>query len=228
MAMDRRSFNRRLMAGGAVAATGVTSLSVASASSAAPAPMAAEAGPKRAPAGGKVHHLTMVAERLGTGKIGYGFEKGKASIPGPLIDIVEGDTVHIEFTNLTDVDASLHVHGVDYDIANDGTRMNKSHVEPGGTRTYTWRTHRPGKRADGTYREGSAGYWHYHDHVVGTDHGTGGIRQGCTADWWSAGRVTSCPTSSSRSSSTTCRSTICRAPRAPTSRPPWVNGSKSS
>lgn len=178
MAMDRRSFNRRLMAGGAVAATGVTSLSVASASSAAPAPMAAEAGPKRAPAGGKVHHLTMVAERLGTGKIGYGFEKGKASIPGPLIDIVEGDTVHIEFTNLTDVDASLHVHGVDYDIANDGTRMNKSHVEPGGTRTYTWRTHRPGKRADGTYREGSAGYWHYHDHVVGTDHGTGGIRQG--------------------------------------------------
>lgn len=25
---------------------------------------------------------------------------------------------------------------------------------------------------------GSAGYWHYHDHVVGTEHGTGGIRKG--------------------------------------------------
>ncbi len=56
--------------------------------------------------------------------------------------------------------------------------MNKSHVEAGGTRTYTWRTHKPGTRKDGTYEPGSAGYWHYHDHVVGTDHGTGGIRKG--------------------------------------------------
>ncbi len=76
-----------------------------------------------------------------------------------------------------DVPVSLHVHGVDYEISSDGTRQNKSAVEPGGTRVYTWRTHKPGRREDGTWRAGSA-YWHYHDHVVGTVHGTGGIRNG--------------------------------------------------
>ncbi|WP_046503842.1 multicopper oxidase domain-containing protein [Streptomyces odonnellii] len=172
--MDRRSFNRRLLAGGAVAATGVTSLSLASA----PTAVSAETPPRTAPAGGQVRHLKMYAEALPNGQMGYGFEKGKATVPGPLIELNEGDTLHIEFENTTDVDVSLHVHGVDFDIASDGTRMNKSHVEPGGSRTYTWRTHAPGRRADGTWRPGSAGYWHYHDHVVGTDHGTGGLRKG--------------------------------------------------
>ncbi|MER7308996.1 copper oxidase [Streptomyces griseoluteus] len=170
--MDRRTFGRRLLAGGVVAATGTATLSVAS------APSAAEPSPPAAPAGGQVRHLKLYAEKLPGGQLGYGLEKGRATVPGPLIELVEGDTLHIEFENLTDTDASLHVHGVDYDIANDGTRMTGSHVEPGGTRTYTWRTHAPGRRKDGTWQAGSAGYWHYHDHVVGTDHGTGGIRKG--------------------------------------------------
>ncbi|GHF30708.1 copper oxidase [Streptomyces griseoluteus] len=172
MALDRRTFGRRLLAGGVVAATGTATLSVAS------APSAAEPSPPAAPAGGQVRHLKLYAEKLPGGQLGYGLEKGRATVPGPLIELVEGDTLHIEFENLTDTDASLHVHGVDYDIANDGTRMTGSHVEPGGTRTYTWRTHAPGRRKDGTWQAGSAGYWHYHDHVVGTDHGTGGIRKG--------------------------------------------------
>ncbi len=177
--IGRRSFNRRLLAGGAVAATGVTSLSLTGAATAgqAAAPSAA-APPRTAPAGGQVRHLKLYAEKLPDGQMGYGLEKGKATIPGPLIEITEGDTLHIEFENATDVDASLHVHGVDYDVASDGTRLNRSHVAPGGTRTYTWRTHTPGRRRDGTWQAGSAGYWHYHDHVVGTDHGTGGIRKG--------------------------------------------------
>jgi FtsP/CotA-like multicopper oxidase with cupredoxin domain len=175
--MDRRSFNRRLLAGGAAAAaTGVTSLSITSASNAAPAP--AKGAPRTAPAGGQVRHLKMYAEKRADGSMGYGLEKGKATVPGPLIELIEGDTLHIEFENLMDVPVSLHPHGVDYDISNDGTKMSRSHVEPGATRTYTWRTHAPGRRADGTWRPGSAGYWHYHDHVVGTDHGTGGIRKG--------------------------------------------------
>ncbi|MFD5746649.1 multicopper oxidase domain-containing protein [Streptomyces sp. NPDC127033] len=174
--MDRRSFNRRLLAGGAVAATGATSLSVAAAS--APAASAADTPPGTAPAGGQVRRISLYAENLPNGQMGYGFEKGKATIPGPLIELNEGDTLHIDFENNCDVDVSLHPHGVDYDIANDGTRMSRSHVEPGGTRTYTWRTHAPGRRKDGTWQQGSAGYWHYHDHVVGTDHGTGGIRKG--------------------------------------------------
>ncbi|GAA2231482.1 multicopper oxidase domain-containing protein [Streptomyces amakusaensis] len=177
MGMDRRSFGRRrLLAGGTVAAMGVTSLSLPD-SPFAGAAFAANV-PKTAPAGGRVRHLRLCAERLADGRMGYGPAKGAATVPGPLIELTEGDTLHIEFENTTDVAVSLHAHGVDYDIANDGTRLSRSHVEPGATRTYTWRTHAPGRRADGTWRPGSAGYWHYHDHVVGTDHGTGGIRKG--------------------------------------------------
>ncbi|WP_405762800.1 multicopper oxidase domain-containing protein [Streptomyces sp. NBC_01420] len=172
--MDRRSFSRRmLMGGGVAAAAGVTSLSLPPAQAAA-APTAL----RTAAAGGAVRHIRMYVEQLADGRMGYGLVKGKATVPGPLIELDEGDTLHIEFVNTLDVPAGLHAHGVDYDIASDGTRMNGSTVEPGATRTYTWRTHRPGLRRDGTWQAGSAGYWHYHDHAVGSDHGTEGIREG--------------------------------------------------
>ena len=167
--MDRRDFNRRVLLGGAAA----TSLSLVASETAGARPDTAAA-----PVGGQVRHLRLYAEKLPDGRFGYGFEKGRATVPGPLIEVNEGDTVHIEFENTLDVAASLHVHGLDYEISSDGTAQNHSDVEPGGTRTYTWRTHAPGRRADGTWRAGSAGYWHYHDHVVGTEHGTGGIRKG--------------------------------------------------
>ncbi|MEF3111681.1 multicopper oxidase domain-containing protein [Streptomyces chrestomyceticus] len=178
--VPRRRFNRRLLAGGAA----VAALGTAAAPVVAPAaPPAAAAGrPARtgrtAVATGAVKHLRLYIEELPGGQLGYGLEKGKATIPGPAIELVEGDTLHIECENTLKTAASLHVHGLDYDVASDGTRMNRSHLEPGATRTYTWRTHAPGRRADGTWRPGSAGYWHYHDHVVGTKHGTGGIRRG--------------------------------------------------
>ncbi|WP_189934488.1 multicopper oxidase domain-containing protein [Streptomyces sulfonofaciens] len=173
--MGRRAFTGRLLAGGAAAAA----LGTAAVAATRPTAAAAAARPAAtAPAGGEVRHLRMYAEKLPDGRMGYGLEKGKATVPGPLIELNEGDTLHIEFENTMDVAASLHVHGVDYEITSDGTAMTHSHVEPGGTRTYTWRTHAPGRRADGTWRAGSAGYWHYHDHVVGTEHGTGGLRAG--------------------------------------------------
>ncbi|MGA5583185.1 multicopper oxidase domain-containing protein [Streptomyces thermodiastaticus] len=174
--MDRRAFHRRVL-GGAVAATSLSLAPDAVARAASKAPAAATSL-RTAPAGGEVRHLTLYAEQLADGRMGYGLARGKATVPGPLIELNEGDTLHIELVNTMDVAVSLHVHGLDYEITSDGTRMSSSHVEPGGTRTYTWRTHAPGRRADGTWRPGSAGYWHYHDHVVGTDHGTGGIRKG--------------------------------------------------
>ncbi|MEU0215716.1 multicopper oxidase domain-containing protein [Streptomyces sp. NPDC006265] len=167
--MDRRSFNRRVLLVGAAVAT---SLSVA------PEAMSAAGPAKTAPAGGEVKRIKLYAEKLPDGQMGYGLEKGKASVPGPLIELNEGDTLHVEFENTMDVEVSLHVHGLDYEITSDGTKLNRSHVEPGGTRTYTWRTHGPGRRKDGTWRSGSAGYWHYHDHVVGTEHGTVGLQKG--------------------------------------------------
>ena len=181
--MDRRSFNRRfLVGGGAAAAAGVTTLSSgvveAAPNGLGPRNAPTGLGPRTAPAGGVVRHLKLYAEKLADGQMGFGLEKGKATVPGPLIELNEGDTLYIEFENTMDVPVSLHAHGVDYDIASDGTRLNKGTVEPGGTRTYIWRTHAPGRRRDGTWQPGSAGYWHYHDHVVGTDHGTTGIRNG--------------------------------------------------
>jgi FtsP/CotA-like multicopper oxidase with cupredoxin domain len=181
--IPRRTFSRRFLAGGAAAAAVGTAVPAAGAPASASAagtaaPAAAGEAVRRARAGGEVRHMRMYAERLPGGQMGYGLEKGGATVPGPMIELVEGDTLHIEFENTTDVEVSLHVHGVDYDIDNDGTRMSRSTVPPGGRRTYTWRTHEPGRRKDGTWRPGSAGYWHYHDHVVGTEHGTGGIRRG--------------------------------------------------
>ncbi len=172
--MDRRGLSRRMVLGGAAVATVATSLSLVAAQDA----TSADSPVRTAPAGGEVKHLKLYIEKLADGSMGYGFEKGKASIPGPLIELNEGDTAHIEVENTMDVAASLHVHGLDYEISSDGTKLSRSQVEPGDTRMYTWRTHAPGRRKDGTWRAGSAGYWHYHDHVVGTEHGTGGLRKG--------------------------------------------------
>ncbi|BDH13766.1 multicopper oxidase domain-containing protein [Streptomyces hygroscopicus] len=171
-ALPRRLFTRRFLAGGAATAA----LGPVTAAAGPTTPAAADG--RRAAAAGEVKHLKLYAEKLADGRRGYGLEKGKASVPGPLVELVEGDTLHIEFENTMEVEASLHVHGLDYDVASDGTKMSHSSVEPGGTRTYTWRTHAPGRRKDGSWRPGSAGYWHYHDHAVGTEHGTGGIRAG--------------------------------------------------
>ncbi|CAM5486617.1 Multicopper oxidase domain-containing protein OS=Streptomyces tendae OX=1932 GN=GUR47_02400 PE=4 SV=1 [Streptomyces tendae] len=107
--MDRRGFNRRVLLGGAAVAT---SLSVAP--EAVGAAVEAQGVTARARAGGRGRRLKMYAEKLPDGQMGYGFEKGKASVPGPLIEVNEGDTLHIEFTNTMDVRASLHVHGLDY------------------------------------------------------------------------------------------------------------------
>ncbi|MEU6220754.1 multicopper oxidase domain-containing protein [Streptomyces sp. NPDC047022] len=187
--MDRRYFNRRMLLGGAAFATSV-SMGPEAVGAHEPAPaMTADGGSghgrarparavKAARKGGQVKRIKMFTERLDDGRVGYGIAGGRATIPGPLIELVEGDTLQVELHNTCDVSASLHMHGLDYSINNDGTRMTMSFVQPGETRTYVWHTHTPGLRPDGTYREGSAGYWHYHDHVMGTEHGTGGIHKG--------------------------------------------------
>ncbi|MEU8591679.1 multicopper oxidase domain-containing protein [Streptomyces sp. NPDC048664] len=187
--MDRRVFNRRMLLGGAAVATSVA-VGPEAVGAREPGPVAPVEGGsghglaepakavRTARTGGQIKKIKMFAERTRGGGMGYGFAKGKATTPGPLIELVEGDELHIEFQNTCDTAASLHVHGLDYAITDDGTRTTMSFVNPGEKRTYVWRTHAPGLRPDGTYREGSAGYWHYHDHVVGTEHGTGGIRKG--------------------------------------------------
>jgi FtsP/CotA-like multicopper oxidase with cupredoxin domain len=79
----------------------------------------------------------------------------------------EGETLNITLKNELTSDVSLHVHGVHYNIDSDGTRHSNSFVKPGQSRVYQWRA-----------AAGTAGYWHYHDHVVGDDEGTIGILNG--------------------------------------------------
>jgi len=162
----RTGLSRRSVLAGAAA--GVLVPSAAVAASAAPAAAAA----------GHTRQITIYAEALPGNLYGYGLEPGKAPIPGPLLEIYEGDTLEIELVNNTDQRLSIHPHGVNYDTASDGAPLNASFNNPRETRTYTWRTRTQTAAANGFTMPGSAGYWHYHDHAMGTDHGSGGLAKG--------------------------------------------------
>lgn len=122
--------------------------------------------------------MSLFAKNLGNGKIGYGRTPQTAAIPGPTIEMIEGECLEVNLVNDTNKSLSMHAHGVDYTIASDGTPHNKGCVAPGKSRTYVFQAHAPGTRTDGTIDPGSAGYWHYHDHCLGTNHGTGGVSAG--------------------------------------------------
>ena len=150
------------VAGGALAAGGV-SLGIGRA--------AAETGTFT------TRRLTLYAEKVGDG-FGYGLAPGAATVPGPTLVMREGERLEVKLVNRTAKTLSMHAHGVDYDVHSDGTMVNDGCVAPGASRKFVFTAHRPSRRADGTYRAGSAGYWHYHDHCMGTEHGTEGISKG--------------------------------------------------
>lgn len=138
----------------------------------------------------------LYAEQLptvdGRVRLGWGLRPGTATIPGPLIEMIEGDclavTVHNDIPESTllalredektPVGVSLHVHGVKYRAASDGTAHNDSWVPPGSSRTYIWYAQPRVVAAGKVTSNGTAGTWWYHDHVVGTHHGTGGGEAG--------------------------------------------------
>jgi FtsP/CotA-like multicopper oxidase with cupredoxin domain len=122
-------------------------------------------------------------------RLGYGLTPETASYPGPTVEMIEGECLAITLHNQvpvatleqlrTDPDhplaVSLHAHGVKYTQTSDGTVHSDSYVPPGGSRTYIWFA-KPRNTATGS--QGTAGYWWYHDHVVGGPHGTQGIGSG--------------------------------------------------
>jgi len=122
--------------------------------------------------------MTLFAKRIGKRKFGYGLTPRSVSIPGPTIEMTEGECLQVTLVNDTNRRLSMHTHGVDYTVASDGTPLNSSCVRPGRSRTYVFQAHMPATRTDGTIDAGSAGYFHYHDHCLGTPHGTGGINKG--------------------------------------------------
>lgn len=121
--------------------------------------------------------VTLYAERVGDG-VGYGLSPSTASVPGPTLEMVEGDCLEVTLVNNTARRVSIHTHGVDYRPRSDGTPLNAGCTQPGESRTYVFGSHAPRERADGTVDAGSAGYWHYHDHCMGGKHGTLGVESG--------------------------------------------------
>ena len=132
-------------------------------------------------------------------RLAYGLTPQTASIPGPTIEITEGDCLAITVVNdvpaatlaklrddpvlggghhETPLGVSLHVHGVKYTQASDGTVETGSWVRPGSVRTYTWFAAPRASTAGRVTSQGTAGYWWYHDHIVGTTHGSGGAASG--------------------------------------------------
>jgi FtsP/CotA-like multicopper oxidase with cupredoxin domain len=134
--------------------------------------------------------MTMYAEELppsshGDVRLGYGLTADSASIPGPTVEMFEGECLTITLVNdvstatlsrLRDLygggselplAVSIHPHGVRYHRQSDGTVSSRSWVGSGESRKFTW-----------IAAPHTAGYWWYHDHVVGTEHGTGGMASG--------------------------------------------------
>lgn len=75
------------------------------------------------------------------------------SIPGPTLKVKQGSTISINFTNNTDVETTLHSHGVRLDNAFDGVPdLTQESVGVGETFTYT-------------VRFDDAGVFWYHPHL---------------------------------------------------------------
>ena len=112
-------------------------------------------------------NLLLIAKNPGDGTMAFVAPDYGALGVRPIIEMFEGETLNITVKNELNSDVSLHVHGVHYNQDSDGTRHSGSFVKPGQTRVYQWRA-----------APGTAGYWHYHDHVLGDDEGSIGILNG--------------------------------------------------
>ena|GEM_PF-4859745 len=111
--------------------------------------------------------LLLIARNVEGGALAYVAPDYGANGVRPTIEMTEGETLNITLKNELKDDVSLHVHGVHYNQDSDGTRHSNSVVKPGQQKVYQWRA-----------ATGTAGYWHYHDHVMGDDEGSSGILGG--------------------------------------------------
>lgn len=102
--------------------------------------------------GVKVFHLTaevvrrelLPATHMGPARMmnAWGYN---GSVPGPMIEVNEGDRVRIIFHNKLPEDTTVHWHGLEIPIAMDGTPyISQPMVKPGGTFTYEFTLHQNG------------------------------------------------------------------------------------
>jgi bilirubin oxidase len=103
---------------------------------------------------------TLVAERAGKTLLAgrtTEFWTYNGLVPGPMIDVFEGDTVRIRLENRLSQETTVHWHGLPVPPSQDGNPMDP--IAPGASRTYEF-----------TLPAGSAGtYWfhpHTHEHTA--------------------------------------------------------------
>ena len=94
---------------------------------------------------------------------GYGWvADGFITLPAPLLNYTEGESVQLNFTNPSPESHTIHLHGLDVDQANDGVPGTSFLVTTGDDATYSF---------DADY----SGTFLYHCHVTSTLHLTMGM-----------------------------------------------------
>jgi FtsP/CotA-like multicopper oxidase with cupredoxin domain len=105
---------------------------------------------------GDVLELRALAVRKRIGDAAVRMLGYNGSIPGPILRVAQGAQVTVHFTNETDVDTTVHWHGLRLDHHFDGVPHDHGGMQPpipvGGTFTYRLRFPDPGA------------YW-YHPHI---------------------------------------------------------------
>ena len=94
----------------------------------------------------KVFHLTaeVVKTELVPGKEMYGWGYS-GSVPGPMIEVNEGDRVRLVLHNKLPEPTTIHWHGLEVPLRMDGVPfISQPLVEPGGTFTYEFTLHQNG------------------------------------------------------------------------------------
>jgi FtsP/CotA-like multicopper oxidase with cupredoxin domain len=148
--MNGRTGTRRAVIAGLLLLAGGAAASVAF------APHGPRAGPA---ATGVLREFTLVAGpvpwEIQTGLVvdGWGYN---GQTPGPLLRVTEGDHVRITLINHLPVPTTIHWHGIDVPIAQDGVPgLSQQSVEPAASFVYDFTATNPGTR------------W-YHSHVDST------------------------------------------------------------
>jgi FtsP/CotA-like multicopper oxidase with cupredoxin domain len=105
---------------------------------------------------------TLLATGDSTWIWGYGYDLGHSNytpitLPGPLLTVYLGDTVNVHFTNLSGEMHTIHLHGTDVDMMNDGSAHTVPPVGQNDSTTYSWHVEHPGS-------------YFYHCHVMTVHH----------------------------------------------------------
>ena len=95
---------------------------------------------------------------------GYGWDLNNPDIevPGPLLEIEEGDSVTIRFRNISNEVHTIHLHGLDVSQINDGVPSTSFTIANGDTAFYS-------------FKANYSGAFLYHCHVTTTLHLTMGM-----------------------------------------------------